>query len=102
MEKNQLNQYKDILLKEKQEIVDTLKERKENEFSTNLQDQIEELSVYDNHTGDIGTETYQMELNLALENHKKEELKNVEEALRKIEENKYGICEFCGKDIAAE
>lgn len=102
MEKNQLNHYKNLLLKEKQEIMGTLEEREENEFSTNLQDEIEELSVYDNHPGDIGTETYQMELNFALETHKKEELKNVEEALHKIEENKYGICEFCGKDIVSE
>ncbi len=102
MKKSELNYYKQLLLKEKEDVLNTLEERKDNEFSSNLRDEIEELSVYDNHPGDIGTETYQMELNFALEQHQKEELKNIEEALKKIEIGHYGICEFCGANIQKE
>lgn len=102
MERNKLNHFKDLLLREKEEVLNTLKSRDKNEFSTNLKDEIDELSMYDNHPGDIGTETFQMEMKYALETHEKDELKNVEEALKKIDMGKYGICEFCGKSILEE
>lgn len=102
MERNKLVRFKDLLLKEKEEIINTLTSRDDNEFSTNLQDEIDELSMYDNHPGDIGTETFQMEMKYALETHKKNELKNVEEALRKIDVGKYGKCEYCGSNILEE
>jgi YteA family regulatory protein len=102
MEKNKLRHFKDLLLKEREEVLNTLKNRGENEFSTNLKDEIDELSMYDNHPGDIGTETFQMEMKYALETHEKEELKNVEEALKKIDKGGYGICEFCGTSILKE
>ncbi len=101
MEDNKIYEYERLLLKEKEEIINSIKNIN-NEFSTNLKDEIDELSVYDNHPGDIATETYQMEMNYALDTHRKEELKNIEEALKKIKENKYGICELCGIGISDE
>lgn len=102
MDKRELKYYENLLLEEKEEVVKTLTEREDNSDFSNLRDQIEELSFYDNHPGDIGSETYQMELNLALKQHQKEELKNIEESLKKIEIGSYGICEFCRSNIEKE
>ena len=101
MKKSKIEELKKILLKEKNEILNSLNNIN-SEFNTNIKNEIEELSVYDNHPGDIATETYQMEMNYALDSHKKEQLKNVEEALIKIDENKYGICEICVINITEE
>ena len=100
MEKVKLNHYRGILLKEKKVLQSTLEKIGGNEFSTNLQDEIGELSMFDNHPGDIATETYQMEIQYALDNHQKERLKNIDEALRKIEKGNYGVCEYCGNNIS--
>ena len=102
MEKDKLMIYKKLLLKEKKDVLNTLNAMEDNEFNNNLKSEIEELSVYDNHPADIGTETYQMELNFALEGHQKEALKNIDEAMEKIQKGSYGICEFCGVDINEE
>ena len=48
---------------------------------------------------DEATETVELERRLALEKQIKEQLADVEGALRKFDEGKYGLCEGCGKLI---
>jgi YteA family regulatory protein len=99
MKDDKLQKQRKALLNSKVEILSTLKSMENNEFNDNLQDYISELSTYDNHPGDIGTETFEMELNKALKDHEKENLKNINRALKKIKKNDYGICEECGVSI---
>ncbi|MDT0159093.1 MULTISPECIES: TraR/DksA C4-type zinc finger protein [Bacillus] len=61
-----------------------------------------ELSSYDNHPGDEGTELYEREKDLALNEHYKLELNNILKALQAIDKGTYGICEVCHKEIPKE
>lgn len=61
-----------------------------------------ELSSYDNHPGDEGTELYEREKDIALNEHYQNELKNIEKALAAIDQGTYGTCEVCGKEIPFE
>lgn len=61
-----------------------------------------ELSNYDNHPGDLGTETYERAKDLALNEHLEKELEHINRALHAIEEGSYGICVECGEDIPYE
>lgn len=61
-----------------------------------------ELSNYDNHPADLGTDLFQVEMNQALKVHQKHQLYEVEAALQRIEDGDYGICKVCGKEIAEE
>lgn len=61
-----------------------------------------ELSTYDNHPADEGTALYEREKDIALNEHYRDELENIEKALNAIENGSYGKCEVCGKDIALE
>lgn len=47
-------------------------------------------------------ETAEYSNRLAVQQTLKEEIGGVEEALNKIKENKYGICEKCGKEISLD
>jgi len=58
-----------------------------------------ELSHYDNHPADMGTEQFERGKDLALNEHAEKELEEINEALHAIEEGTYGICTKCGKDI---
>lgn len=66
------------------------------------QEEIGELSSYDNHPADMGTELYDREKDRALNVHASEELEKVRKALEKIEDGSYGVCEECGKEIPFE
>ncbi len=56
----------------------------------------------DNHLADTATETYERELDEGLEEDAREQLRQVESALARIESGAYGTCEVCGKQIPVE
>ncbi|WP_071459798.1 TraR/DksA C4-type zinc finger protein [Bacillus massilinigeriensis] len=61
-----------------------------------------ELSSYDNHPGDEGTDLYEREKDIALNDHGEYLLKEVVNALTRMENGVYGKCVTCGKEIAYE
>lgn len=58
-----------------------------------------ELSNYDNHPAEIGSELYLTQMNNALRVHEEHLLKEVHDAIGRIEDGTYGICALCGKQI---
>lgn len=61
-----------------------------------------ELSSYDNHPADEGTDLFEREKDIALNEHYELQLKNINRALEAMENGTYGKCEVCGKDIPIE
>lgn len=61
-----------------------------------------ELSDYDNHPADAASETFERTKNYALDENFKEIIESIDEALRKIEDGTYGICDRCSAPINAE
>lgn len=68
----------------------------------NTRESTGELSLYDNHPADMGTELFEREKDLALSVHAKAQLAKIDQALLKIDEGKYGVCETCGRPIDVE
>lgn len=102
MDKARLKFFNDMLLNERQTVVDTINSENKNGANDLLQDYYSELSVYDNHPADIATETYETEMRQNLKDHEKRILKEIDNALSKIHKGTYGICEDCGKEIELE
>ena len=65
-------------------------------------DSVGELSSYDQHQADMGTETFEREKDLSILEQVESELADVEHALRRLDEGTYGTCEVCGKVIPDE
>src|SRR2546421_4568081 len=63
------------------------------------QEAISELSGYDQHQADVGSETFEREKDLSILERVEGELDDVEHALRRLEEETYGTCEACGRPI---
>lgn len=85
---------KELLLKLKAEILETVSLR---DASENIL-QREELIDEADHT----IEERQKELSLMLSEREKAKLKEIDEALDRIENKSYGICEECGDQISPE
>ena len=65
-------------------------------------DSLGELSSYDQHQADVGTETFEREKDLSILEQVEAELADVEHALRRLDDGTYGTCEVCGKVIPDE
>jgi RNA polymerase-binding transcription factor DksA len=61
-----------------------------------------ELSSFDQHPGDSGTETFEMEKNVSLLEQVDDELLEVEAAVQRLERGTYGTCQACGRPIGEE
>ncbi len=59
-------------------------------------------STADNHLADMASETYHRELDEGLEEDARERLRQVDEALARIESGRYGTCRICGNEIPVE
>ena len=61
-----------------------------------------ELSFYDNHPADLGTETFLMEQDKGLIDKLNNTLSEIEESIEELDTNIYGLCKTCGTKIDEE
>ncbi len=87
-----------LLEEEKEKIQKTLAVDKQ-ERNISLKDSFQELSLVDNHPADTGSELFERSKDFSLHEKHVRTLKEIDEALQKIEEGTYGYCTVCGKGI---
>lgn len=101
MNNKKLEYFKNRLLEERKKAVEALEGREENEDATQeLQDR--ELSNYDNHPADEGTEVYMMEQDRAFQDQYRDTIEEIDKSLEDIENGVYGYCSNCDKMISEE
>lgn len=90
---------KDKLLQEKEKISKVLYKMNETLEYGSMDEYFTELSAYDNHPADIGTEMFMMEQDKGLKNKLKDTLYEIDISLGDMDEGSYGFCIDCGKPI---
>lgn len=70
-------------------------------FTAANEDQGDDYGVK-NHSADDGQEVFLRERNLALQATAQERMREIDDALGRMDEGAYGICENCGKPIPPE
>ncbi|QVY60812.1 TraR/DksA C4-type zinc finger protein [Cytobacillus gottheilii] len=99
----QLDQLKSTLLEEKQSLENQLQDNKDGSLEgVNARETVGELSLYDNHPADMGSELYEREKDFALEEHHDSQVNKINVALQAIENGTYGKCKECGTEIPFE
>ncbi|MCX8129979.1 MAG: TraR/DksA C4-type zinc finger protein [Clostridia bacterium] len=102
MDSSNFQHFKELLETQGREIEHTIELMKENKTGEQDKYSNNELSSYDNHPAELGSELFLTELNLALRVHEEHLLKDIHDALGRIDEGTYGRCAFCGNDIGTE
>lgn len=92
---------KQRLMDRQEQLIDKVKQFTEAKYEFS-QEIIGELSNYDNHPADTGTELFEREKDSALQRHIEAELEEINQALHAMEEGTYGICKVCGEMIDTE
>ena len=76
-----------------------LRERLLNQMSGLAKESAEEMASYSLHMADSGTDNFDRDFALSLLSSDQDAIYEIEEALKRIEKNTYGICELTGKPI---
>lgn len=98
MDTNKLNHFRNRLLEEKKILIKSKENITQEEFGP-IDMYYTESSNYDNHPGDIGTELFFKEQDQGFRNKMDDTLDDINNALTKIKNGSYGICESCHKNI---
>jgi YteA family regulatory protein len=102
MDKDKLHYFKQRLLKEKgkyHNVLDLMRSGDDTEQGTYSPG---ELSNYDNHPAELGTEVFQATMNNALKVNEEYTIQKINDALQRIDNGTFGKCNICGKDIEIE
>lgn len=98
--KKDLVEFKKLILKQKEQIVDGIKHISDDTLKKSQKDAAGDISGYTYHMADVATDTYDREFSLSLASSDREVLYELEDALKRIEDGTFGVCESCKMLIA--
>lgn len=100
LNKKDLEQFRKLILKKKEEILSEIKHISEETLKKSQKDAAGDISAYTYHMADVATDTYDREFSLGLASNESKLIYEVDDALKRIDEGTYGICESCKQLIA--
>jgi DnaK suppressor protein len=65
-------------------------------------DQLGELSTFDQHPADVGSEVFEREKDFSIVQQVEDQIDEVHAALARLDGGTYGTCERCGKPISKD
>lgn len=95
MEREDLERYREKLIRLMNSISERIREREER-----AREVVRDSKLRGIHLADLGTDEYEKERAFETVMKGSSTLERILRALRKIEEGRYGICEVCGKEIS--
>lgn len=98
--KKELAEFKKIALKIKEEILEGIQHISEDTLKKSQKEASGDISGYTYHMADVATDAYDREFSLGLASNERKLLYELDDALKKIEEGAFGICEECKSVIA--
>ena len=93
--KKELAVFKKVILKIKEEVVGDIKHISEDTLKKSQKDASGDISGYTYHMADVATDAYDREFSLGLASNEQKALYELDDALKRIEEGTFGICEEC-------
>ncbi len=94
--KKDLEKFKKMLQRRLEELTDNVNKLKEEALDPNGGGEVSRVPL---HLADVGTENFDKEFTLGIVENEEEELQEIQDALKRIEEGSYGVCESCGSPI---
>ena len=93
--KKELLEFKKIVLKKKDEILDEIKHISDDTLKKSQKEASGDISGYTYHMADVATDTYDREFSLSIASNGREFIYELDDALKRIENNTFGVCEGC-------
>ena len=97
--KSDLKDFKKIVLKKKEEILNDLKHISDDTLRKSQKEASGDISGYTYHMADVATDNYDREFSLGLASGERKSIYELDDALKRIEEGTFGICDDCKSAI---
>jgi len=100
LNKKDLTVFKKIIINKKEEVLDDIKHISEDTLKKSQKEASGDISGYTYHMADVATDSYDREFSLGIASNDRELLYELDDALKRIEDGTFGICEDCKIIIA--
>ena len=100
MEREQLDFFRALLMSERKNVVKII-EGIDESWSKNIRDAVGNVSAYATHIADLGTDSDEREKETYMLDRELKNLKNIDNALKRIYDKTYGVCNYCGEEISS-
>lgn len=91
LSRKQLNHFKELLLKRREQLTADMRQMSDEAFDRN-REATHDRSAVPLHMADVGTDNYEQEFTLGLIDNERSLLREIEDALERIEDGTYGVC----------
>lgn len=98
--RKELKEFKKLILRRKEEIIDDIRNISEDTLMKSQKEASGDLSGYTYHMADVATDNFVREFSLGRASNERQSLYELDDALKRIEEGTYGVCEDCKGLIA--
>ena len=93
--KTDLAEFRRIIAKKKDELLDDIRHISDDTLKKSQKDASGDISGYTYHMADVATDNYDREFSLELASNERDLLYEFDDALKRIDEGSFGICEDC-------
>jgi len=102
MNKKQLTQFRKQLEELRSDLGQELQQISDSNLKRSQKESSGDLSGYSYHMADVGTDNFGREMELNIASSGNERLRQIEEAIERVEEGTFGQCLSCSADIGLE
>ena len=87
--------FKKLIMQTKEKVLDEIKHISDDTLKKSQRDAAGDISGYTYHMADVASDAYDREFSLGLASNERQSLYELDDAIKKIEEGTFGICEEC-------
>lgn len=98
----ELEDFRTLLLKHRRALLGNVARMRAEALEKNRQDAAGNLSKFPTSPADLGSDNYEMEFTLSMMEGERELLKEIDDALKRMDGSIYGICEATGESITRD
>ena len=99
MNKQRVKQFKAVLMQEREKFAGEIRSIARDALK-NPREASGDLSSYTVHMADMSADTFERELAMNIASSEQEVLYQIEDALKRIDDGSYGVCQQCSKPIS--
>ncbi|MFH1202647.1 MAG: TraR/DksA family transcriptional regulator [Candidatus Omnitrophota bacterium] len=100
MLKKDLKYFKKIIAELRAKALEEVQQISEDSLKQSQREAAGDISTYTYHMADVATDTYDREFSMGLASNERKLLYEIEDALKRIDDSTFGICEGCQKAIS--
>ncbi|MFH0963934.1 MAG: TraR/DksA family transcriptional regulator [Planctomycetota bacterium] len=91
--------FRGLILKRREQLMGDLSQMTDEALGESRQVSNGDVSVMPTHMADLGTDVFDQEFTLELMANEREELKEIDRAIERLENGSFGVCDSCGGRI---